>query len=313
MPLLDSANLRTLVTSLFSNPLLVIEGPAKASGQRVVYFCHFEDRLENDVDAVDPRLVEAVKWGPVVVKISESSSPTTLAYLKKEVEILGAINSDSYPTLHYDEVFRINPHDGSALDKLLFVTIEQRVDAHPLSVVRESICDSSAVATFLLNTIESLQIMWEHPARLVHRDLKPDNILIKNDGKVVIIDLGIVREEGVDGLTNSYSPHGPCSILYASPEQVTNQKRIISYRSDFFSLGIIAYELTSGIHPFGKIGDHFGDVVSRICSHRQPPLKEVAGVNASFSDLIDRMLSKEPYQRHRRIPDLIADLKRHLS
>lgn len=308
MPLSDSVDLRELVTSMFPGPQLVIEGPAKASGQRVVYFCHFEG--DADPELIGSRLSKAAEWGPVVVKVSESGSPNALAYLKKEVEILGAINNDAYPTLYYDKVFRHDPRDGGALDRLLFITIEQRVDALPLSSVKDSYREPSDVRDFLLSAIGALRVMWEHPARLIHRDLKPDNILIREDGRVVIIDLGIVREEGVDGLTNSFIPYGPCSILYASPEQATNQKRMISYRSDFFSLGIIAYELTAGQHPFGAVGDHFGEVVDRICNHRQPPLSDVAGSDVMFSELVDRMLSKQPFRRHRRIEDLVSDLER---
>ncbi|GAA5482768.1 serine/threonine protein kinase [Haloferula sargassicola] len=308
MPLNDSDDLRDLVTSMFPGPQLVIEGPAKASGQRVVYFCHFEG--EADQEPIDPRLPDAVGWGPVVVKVSESGSPNAMAYLRKEVEILGAINSDAYPTLYYDKVYRHDPRDGSSLDRFLFITIEQRVDAQPLSALMDSYRDPSDVRHFLLNAIKALRIMWEHPARLIHRDLKPDNILIREDGSVVIIDLGIVREEGVDGLTNSFVPYGPCSILYASPEQAMNQKRKISYRSDCFSLGIIAYELTAGRNPFGAVGDHFGEVIDRICNHRQDPLREVTGSDVMYSELIDRMLSKQPFQRHRRIADLVSDLER---
>ena len=175
----DTPQLRELLTLLFDNPKLEIEGPAKASGQRVVYFCQF-GKLKTD-EAFEDGLKDAATWGPVVIKISQTRSPQTTAYLMKEVEILGGMANTHYPTLHFDRVFNQHPVTGDPFSHLLFVTIEEKVDARALSDCADEFSDEKSILVLLQRLVTALKIMWEHPGRLVHRDIKPDNILIRSN------------------------------------------------------------------------------------------------------------------------------------
>lgn len=94
--------------------------------------------------------------------------------------------------------------------------------------------------------------IWNLKPARVHRDLKPANILVRDDNTICLIDLGIAREEGAKGNTLTYAQVGPCTPAYASPEQAKNDKQNITFKSDFFSIGIIIYELLSGSNPFCK-------------------------------------------------------------
>jgi len=297
----DSPALRSLLGNLL--PGLAISHTPRASGQRVVYFCSFAAAA---VGKTEPRL--RATWGDVVLKVSEGIHPSQIAYLQKEIDILNSLRSFHYPKLYWNEIFTEDPTTGEKLLCRLFVTIEERIAAAPLSAVLEQFQTESQVACFLSRLVEALLPLWNHPQRLVHRDIKPDNILIRENGTVAIIDLGIVREEGTAGLTATGSPFGPCTALYASPEQARNDKKNITFRSDFFSIGVIAYELIAGANPFGLATDPLMDVLARVQTFIPEPLVKQKLTSKPFSDFVSKLMEKEPYRRHRTLEQLKQDL-----
>ncbi|KRS19972.1 hypothetical protein AAY72_15685, partial [Alishewanella sp. WH16-1] len=287
----DSEDLRTFVKSLYPN--FEISDVAKRSGQRVVYFGSFIAESELEPEGCS-------SWGEVVLKISEAGSRAAISYVQKEVSVLREINNSSYPVLHFSEVITADPGTEEMLEPIRFVSIEERIYAEPLSEKMQTFSDEKMVTHFLLNAVTALSELWSHPQRLVHRDLKPDNILIKPDGSLVIIDLGILREEGTAGVTNSYFLCGPCTPLYASPEQAKNEKQNISFKSDMFSLGVIVYEMLTGINPFKSTdGSNFVDeILERVCSY-SPDKLQVFGVSSGLSEIVDKLMQKEPFRRLR--------------
>lgn len=119
-------------------------------------------------------------------------------------------------------------------------SLRQRLAAGPtsLSFVRE-------VGDVLLIALGQVEA-----ARLVHRDIKPENIMLTHDGRIVLIDFGIARHLDAISLTSSFAMFGPMTIGYCAPEQINNQKRAISIRTDLFALGIVLYEMVTGRNPF---------------------------------------------------------------
>lgn len=290
-------NLEEILKRLF--PGIEIDEKIKPSGQRSVYFCHFKESAEQ----------KQINWGNCVIKITPELSARQIAYLQKEIEILNSLESSFYPTLYLDDVFSADPVTEEKFPKRLFITIEERIDALPLTQCKHLYTDETSVINFLFKMVDGLSLLWEHEKKLVHRDLKPDNILVKSNKDIVIIDLGILREEGTIGLTATFAPYGPCSPAYASPEQARNDRQNISFKSDFFSLGTIAYELIAGSNPFvTSEGISIDDVLENAIKLNPPTLYSLNKSSPEFSRLIAKMMEKELYKRHRTIDAIKADL-----
>lgn len=286
----DTEELREVLSKLL--PGLHIESVASPSGQRVVYFANFKP----------PALEERIKWKQIVVKVSEQLSPRQIAYLEKEIHLLNSLSSSYYPKLHYNEAFTRDPDTGDHLPHLLFVTIEERVDAEPLTKCTAQFTTESEVIGLLISLTDGLNLLWSRPEKIVHRDLKPANILIRKDGSIVIIDLGIVREEGTPGLTDDAAEWGPCTPPYASPEQARNDKKNITFKSDLFTLGTIAYELLTGSNPYADPKtDSREDMLHKIQTLVPKTLHALGKTTMAFSQLIEILMKKEPFERFRTV------------
>ena len=118
----------------------------------------------------------------------------------------------------------------------------------------------------------------------------------------MIIDLGIVREEGAPGITYDDSPWGPCTPLYSSPEQARNDKKNISFKSDFFALGTIAYELITGANPYGKQSDDARVVFNNVRDLQPRTLFKLGRASEPFSNIVQTLMKKEPFERYRTVP-----------
>lgn len=140
-----------------------------------------------------------------------------------------------------------------------------------------------------------------HQQGMVHRDVKPANIIVRPDGTVVLTDFGLARGAAVTALTTSGSVLGTPS--YLAPEQVLGQPA--TPQSDVYALGVVAYECLSGRRPFQ--GDNpFAVAIQRL--HETPATLE--GVPASVSKVVDRAMSSDPAQRWRSATEMAAAARR---
>jgi serine/threonine-protein kinase len=132
-----------------------------------------------------------------------------------------------------------------------------------------------------------------HRAGLVHRDVKPENVLISDEGEVKIVDFGLVRAVAAAGITSTSVILG--TAAYLSPEQVRDGDA--SPRSDVYATGIVAYELLTGQTPFS--GDTALSIAyQRLDSDVRKPSTVISGVPTQFDDLVERATARDPAERY---------------
>ncbi|OQP58834.1 hypothetical protein A3860_39180 [Niastella vici] len=128
------------------------------------------------------------------------------------------------------------------------LVFEEYVEGDPLSDIISSYTgDAGKIRKLLLGICDIMTPIWK--SKYVHRDLKPENIMIQPDTSPVVLDFGIARD--LDGVSITATGFQPLTWKWASPEQYAGKKEMISYRTDFFSLGVIAYYLYHNTMPFG--------------------------------------------------------------
>ncbi len=143
-----------------------------------------------------------------------------------------------------------------------------------------------------------------HRAGLVHRDVKPENVLISDEGDVKIVDFGLVRAVAEAGITSTSVILG--TAAYLSPEQVRDGKA--SPRSDVYAAGIVAYELLTGQTPFS--GDTSLSVAfQRLDTDVPPPSSVIGGVPAQFDELVERATARDPADRYADAQDMGTQLQ----
>ena len=143
---------------------------------------------------------------------------------------------------------------------------------------------------------------YAHNKGIVHRDVKPLNVMFRKDGTPVLTDFGIAKIVGSNTqLTAPGSPIG--SPLYMSPEQITG--KTVDGRSDLYCLGVMFYQMLTGKLPYE--GD---DPFSIALMHTQSPLPTLPKKFAIFQPVLERMLAKEPDDRFNTAEDFIQALKR---
>ena len=137
--------------------------------------------------------------------------------------------------------------------------------------------------------------------RLVHRDLKPENVILREDGETpVLVDFGLVRDLGAVSITPTWAIHGPGTPLYAPPEQLRNDKALIDWRSDQFSLGVMLSYALFDFHPYESTSDSPVEIVTRVNQREGPAPQFIAAAHNAGLTALRKMVSAWPVERFRR-------------
>ncbi|MBA3914465.1 MAG: protein kinase [Acidobacteriales bacterium] len=147
-----------------------------------------------------------------------------------------------------------------------------------------------------------------HARRVVHCDIKPENIMLAADGQVKILDFGVARVlRHPDQSTTADSSQVSGTLAYMAPEVLTGKRP--DGRADIFSLGVVAYEVLSRTHPF-LVDKTLGGTLDRIRHFDPKPLRELnPGVPAELERIVARALEKDFTRRYQDAGELVLDLR----
>ena len=199
----------------------------------------------------------------------------------------------------------VNIYDVGSEDGLYYIVMEY-VEGITLKTYIEkkgqlSFKESASIAIQVARGIEAA-----HGKNIIHRDIKPQNIMISTDGKVKVTDFGIAKAAS----SNTISSDVMGSVHYASPEQARNG--FIDARSDVYSLGIVMYEMITGRVPFD--GD---TTVAVAIQHLQEeivkPSVYAPNIPVSFEGIILKCTQKTPDRRYQSMAELLNDLRHSLT
>lgn len=199
----------------------------------------------------------------------------------------------------------VNIYDVGSENGLYYIVMEY-VEGITLKTYIEkkgqlSFKESASIAIQVARGIEAA-----HNKNIIHRDIKPQNIIISTDGKVKVTDFGIAKATS----SNTISSDVMGSVHYASPEQARNG--FVDGRSDIYSLGIVMFEMVTGRVPFD--GD---TTVAVALQHLQEeiamPSIYAPDLPISFEKIILKCTQKTPDRRYQTIEELLTDIRRSLA
>jgi predicted Ser/Thr protein kinase len=228
----------------------------------------------------------------VAIKVLRVSERGMRERFQQEARSAGSLKHRNIVTVH-----DVGEHEGQPFIVMEYVegrTIADYIRGHePLTLDRK------------LELLESLAagLDYAHRKGIVHRDIKPTNLMIDQDGVLKILDFGIAHLED-SSLTQSGVIMG--TLNYMSPEQIDGQP--VDPRSDIFAVGLVMYELLSYRQAFA--GDSMRHVLNAITRDTPPSLAQICpgGIDASLEAIVARALEKDPARRYQTLSKMGADI-----
>jgi WD40 repeat protein/tRNA A-37 threonylcarbamoyl transferase component Bud32 len=234
----------------------------------------------------------------VALKVMRSGlgSEAALRRFQDEAEILARLKHGNVAT-----VYEAGVHEGLPYFALEFVeqakTLPEYARAENLGPRRRlelfaRVCDA---------------IHHGHEKGIIHRDIKPGNVLVDATGRPKIIDFGIARVEGTDSATRGLAG----TLAYMSPEQCQAGEPHVDVRSDVYSLGVVLYELLAERLPYWVAGESITEATRKI--REQPPAPLERTWRGDIEAIVRKTLAKDRESRYASAAALADDIRRHLT
>jgi predicted ATPase/signal transduction histidine kinase/tRNA A-37 threonylcarbamoyl transferase component Bud32 len=187
------------------------------------------------------------------------------------------------------------------------VLMMERLRGEPLS---ELVGQPLEVPRFLELAISLASTLAElHRHGVIHKDLKPANIIAEPEGGTRLVDFGVASLQRVEHLDAAPANLIEGTLAYMSPEQTGRMNRLVDYRTDFYSLGVTFYELLTGSRPFqGR--DALEWFHAHMAQHPRPPHELLPTIPPAVSALVMKLLAKTAEERYQSAEGLRADLEK---
>ena len=234
--------------------------------------------------AQDPNLKRTV-----AVKIIHNhltDNPEFVARFEREAAVIAQLRHNNIVQVHDFD------HDEDTyymvMEYVPGETLSKKLEALKQARMRMPLQDTIRILTTICNAVD-----YAHQKRMIHRDLKPANVMINLMGEPILMDFGIARMIGGDAHTDSGMAMG--TAAYMAPEQVQGQSA--DHRADIYSLGIIFFEMLSGIPPYG--GESTYQIMLKHVNEPLPDIKDIeANTPNSLILILERALEKNPDYRY---------------
>ncbi len=233
---------------------------------------------------------------PVALKLIRpelAAKPSILARFKQELLLARQVT--------HKNVIRI--YDLGDADGVKFITMEfvEGDDLRTLIKEKKKFSPEEAVE-IILQVCHALEAA--HSVGVIHRDLKPQNVMRDNTGRILVMDFGLARTLDGDGMTQTGALVG--TMEYMSPEQALAKD--VDQRSDLFTLGLILYELLTGITPF-RAESAIASLLKRTSERAIPVSDYDEKIPRALSNVVSKCLERDPSLRYSTAPELIRDLE----
>ena len=271
------------------------------SGQRLGHFLLKRKLGQGGMGVVYEAYDEALRR-PVALKLLHPSALRTDGARKRLLREARAASAIDHPSVI--SVFEVSELDGEvyiAMELVRGRTLAERLHRDGMMPIAElielfrTVCSALGVA---------------HAKGVVHRDLKPENIMLDDRGRVRVLDFGLAKPTPLEGsASTSANVTEEGRIIgtpgYMSPEQASG--RSVDARSDVFSLGVVLYEMATGVPPFAG-ATRVETLVSIMRDEPLPAVKRNSRIPATLSRVIERCLQKDPKRRFADASELGAEL-----
>jgi len=236
-----------------------------------------------------------------VLQAAGRSSPQHLERFRREAKMIAALD---HPNI-------VVAHSAAESDCVPYLVMEFVDGCDLAKQVRDhGPLDRETAVNYVLQAARALA--YAHSRGVIHRDIKPHNLMLDAAGNIKVLDMGLARFDlaaselsSCDTVTQTGTVMG--TVDYIAPEQALNAKEA-DYRADIYSLGCTLHFLLTGHVPFA--GE---TVMERLVAHREQPIPRLAAAREGISNELEavfrRMLAKDPAERYQSMTELVRDLE----